>query len=140
MGVELEHVDHVPIATPRADIDAANAAAVQEELVAAVAPDVDSLIVDLSNTRYVDSAGIDMLFRLGERLRERRATLRLVIPASSQLSRLSAIVALPRAMPVHDTVDDALRVAVAAAPAPAEPSAQGAGSPMSPRRERLPHA
>jgi anti-anti-sigma regulatory factor len=38
------------------------------------------LIVDLSGTRYLDSAGIDMLFRLAQSLGQRRATLRLVIP------------------------------------------------------------
>ena len=124
MPLQIEHVDHIPIARPVADIDAASAATVQEELVEALSPHVDGLIVDLSTTRYVDSAGVDMLFRLGERLRERRATLRLVIPASSQLSRLAAIVGLPHAMPVHETVPEALRVAVAASPAPAEPPAQ----------------
>ena len=124
MAVQVELIDHVPIARATEDIDAANAAAVLEDLVAALSPDLGSLIVDLSETRYVDSAGLDMMFRLGERLRERRATLRLVIPARSQLSRLAVIVALPHAMPVHETVEDALRIAAAAAPRPAAPSPQ----------------
>jgi anti-sigma B factor antagonist len=123
-GVQIELVDHVPIARPLADIDAANAATVLGDLVEALSPDMSSLIVDLSDTRYVDSAGLDMLFRLGERLRDRRATLRLVIPAGSQLSRLAAIVALPHALPVHDTVGDAVRLATATSPGPAEASAQ----------------
>ncbi|HEX9235987.1 MAG TPA: STAS domain-containing protein [Actinomycetota bacterium] len=55
------------------------------------------LVVDLSETTYLDSAGIALLFRLAERLRARRQELRLVVPAQApvravlELSGLSAI-------------------------------------------------
>jgi anti-anti-sigma factor len=108
IGLDVEHFDGVPVARPREDIDAANAGHMREQLAACLTPEADGLVVDLSDTRYVDSAGIDMLFRLGERLGQRRATLALVIPADSQLQRLAQIVALPRAMPVHATLPQAL--------------------------------
>jgi anti-anti-sigma factor len=131
--LQVERVDGVPIARARVDIDAANAAAMQEALAGCVGPDGESLILDLGGIRYVDSAGLDMLFRLNERLRERRATLVLVIPESSQLSRLAAIVALPETVAVHGTLEQARRAArpargesgeraVATAPAPAKPA------------------
>lgn len=104
---EIERVTGVPVVRPREDIDAANARQLREEL-ARCLDDADKLVLDLSDTRYVDSAGIDMLFRLNELLRERRAVLVLVIPQSSQLTRLAQIVALPSAMPVHETVEQAL--------------------------------
>jgi len=105
--LEFERVDGVPVARPSEDIDAANARVLRDEL-AACLQGADTLVLDLSATRYVDSAGIDMLFRLNELLRQRRATLLLVIPQSSQLTRLAQIVALPSAVVIHETVEQAL--------------------------------
>jgi anti-anti-sigma factor len=105
--VDLERVDGVPVARPSQDIDAANARLLREELGKSLAG-ADKLVLDLSDTSYVDSAGIDMLFRLNELLTQRRASLVLVIPQSSQLARLAQIVALPSAMAVHETVAQAL--------------------------------
>jgi len=105
--VEVRHLDGVPVARPRTDIDAANARLVRDELARCLG-DAERLVLDLSETSYVDSAGIDMLFRLNELLHERRAALVLVIPQSSQLTRLAQIVALPSAMAIHETVEQAL--------------------------------
>lgn len=107
-GLEVERVNDVPVVRPRQDIDAANATQLRAELTACLDRGAEHLVLDLGATRYLDSAGIDMLFRLSERLRQRRARLLVVIPPSSQLARLAEIVALPSAMPVHETVEDAL--------------------------------
>jgi anti-anti-sigma factor len=109
-AVEIESADGVPVARPLVDIDADSVGEVHERLIATLGPDTDALILDLSSTRYIDSAGLDMLFRLNARLSQRRAALLVVIPASSQLSRLARIVALPEVMEVHETVQDAQRV------------------------------
>jgi anti-sigma B factor antagonist len=103
-SVTIERIEGVPVARVSDDIDAANAASVHEQLAGALGPDTLSLIVDLSEIRYVDSAGLDMLLRLSDRLAHRRAKLMLVIPETSQLNRLAAIVGLPQAMPVHPTL------------------------------------
>lgn len=110
-NVTIERIDGVPVARVNDDIDAANAATVQEQLAAALGPDALSLVVDLSGARYVDSAGLDMLLRLSDRLDHRRAKLMLVIPETSQLHRLAAIVGLPQAMPVHPTLPAAQQAA-----------------------------
>lgn len=114
----VDHFDGVPVARIAFDVDASNAGRVSDQLAACVPKDVNDLVVDLSQTRYLDSAGIDMLFRLHQRLSERRASLHLVIPPDSQLARLAAIVALPSAMPVHAGMDEALRAANGAVQAP----------------------
>jgi anti-anti-sigma factor len=106
--LDIEQIDGVPIAHLKEDLDAANAAAVERRLAEAIGPDVLSLVVDLSRVRYVDSAGIDMLLRLGDRLDRRRNKLILVIPASSQLKRLVTIVGLPDAIATRPSLDDAL--------------------------------
>lgn len=109
--LDTERVDGVPIAHVHQDIDAANATITQHQLADALGPDASTLILDLSQTRYVDSAGIDMLLRLGDRLDRRRAKLILVIPETSQLKRLAAIVGLPDAIAIHPTLPQALQEA-----------------------------
>jgi anti-anti-sigma factor len=107
--LDLERVDGVQIARVGEDIDAANATTTQQQLADALGPDTSSLVIDLSETRYLDSAGIDMLLRLGDRLDHRRAKLILVIPDTSQLKRLASIVGLPNAIAIHPTLPAALQ-------------------------------
>ena len=106
--VAFELRSGIRVAHPIGDIDAFSAGGLRDELTQTVNGGSRGLIVDLSRTRYVDSAGIDMLLRLNERLRERRATLRLVIPSGSQLDRLAEIVGLHSAVAIHDSVEEAV--------------------------------
>jgi len=106
--IELEWIDGVRVARPRGDIDAANASTVDEALVRSLEPEGEYLVLDLGETRYLDSAALDMLFRLHDRLRQRRGSLHLVIPGGSPLKRLVAIVAMPTVVPVHETLAEAL--------------------------------
>ena len=103
---DVKHMDDALIARPSHDIDTANAAELEKELAASVQP--ERLIVDLSEVRYIDSAGIDMLIRLSERLHQRRSGLVLVIPQASPLVRLAEIVDLPAALRVYPSVADAV--------------------------------
>ncbi len=109
--LDIERIDGVPIAHVREDIDAANVASTHQQLGDALGPDASSLVIDLSDTRYLDSAGIDMLLRLSDRLEHRRAKLILVIPETSQLQRLATIVGLPDAIAVHPSLAQALQEA-----------------------------
>jgi anti-anti-sigma factor len=108
IGIDVERRHDLSVAKPRGDIDVANASQLREELANCLTPDADILVLDLSATAYVDSAGLDMLFRLNERLRQRRARLLLVIPPGSPLARLVEFVALDRAVAIHGSVEAAL--------------------------------
>jgi anti-anti-sigma factor len=119
IGLSIEQLDDVAVATLRGDIDAANARRVQEELAGCMDSGATRLVLDLSHTSYVDSAGCDMLLRFSERLRQRRRMLLLVIPPASQLVRLAELVGLPQAIPVHGTLADALGVGPPARVSPA---------------------
>jgi anti-anti-sigma factor len=103
----IERIDGVPIAHVYEDIDAANATIIHQQLADALGPDASSLIVNLSKVRYLDSAAIDMLLRLSDRLDHRRSRLILVIPGTSQLMRLATIVGLPDAIAIHATLPEA---------------------------------
>jgi anti-sigma B factor antagonist len=109
--LKIEQIDGLPVAHVNEDIDAANAATIQRQLADALGFDALSLIVDLSETRYLDSAGIDMLLRLSDRLDHRRVRLILVIPDTSQLKRLVPIVGMAQAVAIHSSVPAALREA-----------------------------
>jgi anti-sigma B factor antagonist len=106
--MKIRHHDGVPIITVDEDLDAANAPELQRLAAAALGPDALSLVIDLSGARYVDSAGIDVLLRLRDRLDRRRAELILVIPEASQLHRLFAMVGMPEATAIHPSTEDAL--------------------------------
>lgn len=107
-SLDIQRIDGVPIAHIHEDIDAANATTTQRQLADALGPDSSILVIDLSKTRYLDSAGIDMLLRLSDRLDQRRARLILVIPDNSQLKRLVTIVGLPEAIAIHPSLPGAL--------------------------------
>jgi anti-sigma B factor antagonist len=110
----VEQIDGVPVAHVNEDIDVANATAIQQRLADALGPDALSLVVDLSATQYVDSAGVDMLLRLSDLLDHRRAKLILVIPDTSQLKRLATIVGLPEAVAIHSSLANAVQEAARA--------------------------
>jgi anti-anti-sigma factor len=84
------------------DVDLANAAIIGVQLDSAVPRDAAGLTVDLSSTRYIDSAGIDMLLRLAERLHWRRQTLQLFVAKGSHLARLLRIAGLEASLTIRD--------------------------------------
>jgi anti-anti-sigma factor len=128
IGVSFERLQRVTVARPRGDIDVATTGELRERLEEHISNDAPGIVIDLSATRYVDSAGIEMLFRFSERLRQRRAELVLVIPPASGLIRLAALVGLPRAMPVRASVEEALSVP-ALARSPKTPDTAACGAP-----------
>ena len=109
--LDIEKIDGVPIAHLNDDVDAANVLATQQQLADALDPDALCLVIDLSDVRYLDSAGVDMLLRLSDRLDHRRVKLFLVIPDDSQLNRLVKLVGLPDVVAVHASTPAALQEA-----------------------------
>jgi anti-anti-sigma factor len=123
-GLEVEHFDGIPVVRILVDVDSANATKLRDQLAGYLPRGASDLVVDLSSTRYLDSAGIDMLFRLNQRLGQRRGSLRLVIPPGSQLARLADIVALSSAMPIHAMVAEAIEAATDAEGRSAQPQGE----------------
>jgi anti-anti-sigma factor len=67
------------------------------------------VLVDLSSVDYVDSAGIHLLYRLAENLRNRGQTLRAVIPPDSPASDALRLAGIQRHVDVVAEVDEGLR-------------------------------
>ena len=67
-----------------------------------------SAVVDLSATSYLDSAGINLLFALGEQMRGRQQQLTLVVAEGSPIARMVSLTGLDRAIGAHPTLHAAL--------------------------------
>jgi anti-sigma B factor antagonist len=65
-------------------------------------------VVDLSETTYLDSAGLNLLFALGEEMRGRQQRLGLVVAEGSPIERMVSLVGLDKTLPVHPTLAEAL--------------------------------
>jgi len=100
--------DETPVGRVEGEIDASNAAAVGARLRALLVNHSLGLIVDLMSTTYIDSAGINMLFVLGEELRTRQQELRIVVGPTTPIARMLAVTGLDRAYPTHANIEDAL--------------------------------
>jgi anti-anti-sigma factor len=98
-----EQRDDVSIAAIEGEIDASNVHEVGERLRALLTNHSTALVVDLTGTTYLDSAGINLLFELAGELSDRQQRLRLVVPASTPVLRMLAIAGLTATVPTHET-------------------------------------
>ena len=85
------------------EIDLSNAHEVLDAITSAVPDGASPLVVDLSATEYLDSAGIAMLFRLAQRMRYGRQELRLVVPHDTPIRTVVRLTNLEKVVPVDET-------------------------------------
>ena len=103
-----EDVGGTPVVVVAGEIDSSNAAVIGDRLRATISNQGMAMVVDLTPTTYIDSAGINALFRLGLQLEERQQRLHLVVAGGSSIERMLTIVGLDRAIPTFDTRASAL--------------------------------
>jgi anti-sigma B factor antagonist len=105
--LEDEWHDEVPVARLHGEIDASNAKEIGDRLRALLSNRSVAMIVDLSQTTYLDSAGINLLFSLGEEMSARQQRLALVVADGSPISRMIELTGLNQAIPVCAALADA---------------------------------
>jgi len=106
--VLIDRSGAVPVAALDGEVDASNVAEVGAELRAVVDNRANGLVVDLTPTSYLDSAGINLLFALGDEMRTRQQTLRLAVAPGSPIGRMLSIASLDRAHPTYSSAAEAL--------------------------------
>jgi anti-anti-sigma factor len=106
--LELEEVDSTLVARLRGEIDLSNVEDLRARLVAAVSHDSESLVLDLTETTYLDSTGVRLLFELADRLQDRRQQLRLVVTDAALVRRVLVLTQLEGQVPIDATLADAL--------------------------------
>lgn len=99
-SVEANDVESTRFVRIRGEVDLSNVNAVSEIVGSAVRADATSIVVDLSETTYLDSSGISMLFRLARRLSYSRQELLLVVPAESPVRRVLELTGVHHVMPL----------------------------------------
>jgi anti-sigma B factor antagonist len=108
--VATRDLDGVYVGTVRGEIDLSNANTVRDRLLATITNKALGLVIDLSAVEYVDSAGINLLFDLDQRLRLRQQRLALVVPAAAlvrEILRISQVLsAIPAGESMAETVAD----------------------------------
>ena len=104
----VEQRDDVVVARVDGEIDRSNAEDIAGALFGAVPNIALGLVLDLSATTYIDSAGVHLLFGMASRLRRRQQQLHAVVPPGAHIARVLSVVALDRTVPLHATVDDAV--------------------------------
>jgi anti-sigma B factor antagonist len=106
--LEDEWHDEIPVARLHGEVDASNVKEMGDRLRSLLSNRSMALVIDLSATTYLDSAGINMLFALGEELRGRQQRLALVIGDGSPIGRMITLTGLDQTIPVRPTLADAL--------------------------------
>jgi anti-anti-sigma factor len=106
--IENEWHDEVPVARLQGEVDASNVKEIGDRLRGLMSNRSVALVIDLSATTYLDSAGINLLFELAEELRGRQQRLALVIAERSPIERMITLTGLDQTVPAHPTLPDAL--------------------------------
>jgi stage II sporulation protein AA (anti-sigma F factor antagonist) len=106
--MSVERLGDVHVVRLVGEVDISNAAALEEDISDAVPNDATGLVLDLSDTRYLDSAGIRMLFELARRLDGRRQSLVLTVPGDSLIRHSLIVTEVEQAMGLENSQDDAV--------------------------------
>ena len=107
--LSLESQGDVELAKVAGEVDASNVADLSQRLLAAVSNKARALVLDLSETSYIDSSGISLIFDAAARLRNRRQELRLVVTPRSFVGEVLAAVSMELSVPIDAQLDEALR-------------------------------
>lgn len=99
----------VPVSEIRGELDASNVDQVLDRVVGNCSHEAPGMVLDLSRTTYLDSAGVRILFELARRLRTRRQELRISVPATGIVRRVLVLTALGDVIPLDEDVPAAVR-------------------------------
>jgi anti-sigma B factor antagonist len=107
--VEAEHRGLLCVIRLHGEVDISNDKEVLAAIEMAVPHSALRLIVDLTHTMYLDSAGLALLLRLAERLQARRQQMGIVAPVGSPVRTVLELTGLPRVIPLEARLEDAVR-------------------------------
>jgi anti-anti-sigma factor len=106
--VRFDRVDGMPVALLRGDIDLSNAALIGRSMADSISNREIEFVVDLTEVRYLDSAGIGMLFGVSRRLADHHQRLIVVLPSDSLVRRSVEVSGWPSDVPMVETIEEAV--------------------------------
>ena len=106
----IESEQHGPICLVRiyGEIDMSNDREVLSAIEVSVARGTLRVVVDLTDTTYLDSAGLALVLRLADRLQARQKGLSIVVPDDSPVRTAFELTGLPRVIDVESRLEDAM--------------------------------
>jgi anti-sigma B factor antagonist len=108
LEISEEWHGEVPVLRLEGEIDVANVEEIRARMRALVTNRLFALVVDLSPTSYLDSAGINLLFSTGQEMRGRQQQLYVVLPDASPVVRMVTLTGLDKALPTFPGLEQAL--------------------------------
>jgi anti-anti-sigma factor len=106
--IRFDDRDGVVVATLEGEVDGSNAHEVADALTTRTTSAARGLVVDLGQVTYLDSTGIELLFTLGRRLRDRRQRLCLALPSEAPTRRVLEICNVSSVAPIDADVATAI--------------------------------
>ncbi|MHB8730957.1 MAG: STAS domain-containing protein [bacterium] len=97
-----------PVVAPSGDLDLSNATRFLEALERVAGTAQGLIVVTMEGVSYFDSQGVRALLRAQQRLAASRCRLAVVAPAGSTIRRLIEVAGLGAALPLFNTVDEAI--------------------------------
>ena len=107
--LSFESDGDVELAHLTGEVDASNVEELSETLLEKVSNKARAVVIDLTETSYIDSSGISLIFDAAARLRNRRQELRLVVPPRSFVGEVLAAVSMQDSVPIDEDLAGALK-------------------------------
>jgi anti-anti-sigma factor len=109
--LSFETEGDVALAHVAGEVDASNVDDLTKQLLDGVSNNSRALVLDLTQTSYIDSSGISLIFDAAARMKNRRQQLRLVVVPKSFVSEVLAAVSMADSVPIDSEVPQAVRAA-----------------------------
>jgi anti-anti-sigma factor len=106
--LRVDHEGSVPVVRLSGEIDLVQANKLRARLLDVVGNEDVGLVVDLTDVRYIDSAGINVMFDIAERLAAGQLKFAVVVPDGGLVERVVTIVDLGSVAELHRTVEFAV--------------------------------
>jgi len=94
-----------------AEIDVTNSQEVYQQLVAALAPGVSTVIADMMSTVFCDSSGVHAIMHAYESAAARDVRMLLAVSSATSVRRVLELIGVGRLMPVYTSLAEALTAA-----------------------------
>jgi anti-anti-sigma factor len=104
--VEVEQRGELCLVHIRGEVDISNARELSAAVEAAIPNGNPRVAIDLTETTYLDSAGVQLLFVLADRLRVRRHELRVIVPQDSPIRAVLELTRLSKLVPIEAQLDE----------------------------------
>ncbi len=107
--LSFEKAGEIELAHVAGEVDASNVDQLTRQLLNTVSNNIRGLVIDLTETSYIDSSGIRLIFDAAARMKNRRQQLRLVVRPKSFVGEVLGTVSMADSVPIDAEVDSALR-------------------------------